>query len=119
MERSQNLIQTKTLANKICKDELDLSSGIARARIFMVVRIQTYLEFIGFPQNDAARRMLSLIPLLFQEANYDNIDWGDKNASLEQLTDFFELDCMFQNEGKHRAELDDEKFKAYIRQSLP
>ncbi len=114
MENSQNLDATKLLAHKILAEQVNLSNPIAKARIFMVVRIQTYLEFIGFPQGEHARQKLSLIPLLFQEANYDNIEWSDSSASLEQLNDFFELDCMFQNAGKKRAELDRETFKAYI-----
>ncbi len=84
----------------------------------MVVRIQTYLEFVGFPKDLSAKRKLCLIPLLFQEANYDNLDWTSRSGSLEQLTDFFELDCMFQNDGKKRSELNCETFKAYIDSSL-
>ena len=84
----------------------------------MVLRIQTYLEFIGFSQTEAAKRRLSLVPLLFQEANYDNIDFSNRTACLEQLADFFELDCMFQNEGTSRAELDDKTSKTYIDRSM-
>ena len=84
----------------------------------MVIRIQTYLEFVGFPQAESAKRRLSLIPLIFQEANYDNIDFSNRSACLEQLADFYELDCMFQNEGTGRAELDDKTFKAYINRSM-
>ena len=69
----------------------------------MVIRIQTYLEFVGFPQAESVKRRLSLIPLIFQEANYDNIDFCNRSACLEQLADFYELDCMFQNEGTSRA----------------
>ncbi len=118
MENSQNLDATKLLANRVLTEQVNLSDPIAKARIFMVVRIQTYLEFIGFPQGEHARQRLGLIPLIFQEANYDNLDWSDNSAFLEQLNDFFELDCMFQNGGKKRAELDRQTFKAYIDGSL-
>ncbi len=104
MENSQNLEATKLLAHKILNEHVNLSDPIARARIFMVVRIQTYLEFIGFPQGKHSKQRLGLIPLLFQEANYDNLDWSSNSVFLEQLNDYFELDCMFQNGGKKRAE---------------
>jgi hypothetical protein len=106
------------LTVRICGEAADLTSAIAKSRVLMTARIQTYLEFIGFPQSHADKRKLSLIPLLFQEANYDNIDWTNRVAYLEHLNDFFELDCMFQNEGKNRADLGEEEFKAYIDRSL-
>jgi hypothetical protein len=117
-ENSQNIHQTKELINKILKENYELSGSVARTRIYMVISIQTYLEFIGFPKTQAVKRRLSLVPLLFQEANYDNIDFCNRAACLEQLADFFELDCMFQNEGISRAELDDKTFKTYIDRSM-
>ena len=71
-----------------------------------------YLEK-GFPKALTEEKM-SLIPFHFQEAIYDGIYWEEQNADLHQMEISFELDCIFQNEGKMRCELSEDEFRRYI-----
>ena len=48
---------------------------------------------------------LSLVPFLFQEANYDDIDWSRKDSDLGHLEAFFELDLLVQFAGRERSDI--------------
>lgn len=67
----------------------------------------------GFPLPRTEEKM-SLFPSHFQEAIYDSINWEQQNADLLHLELSFELDCIFQNEGKKRKELTKTEFKKYM-----
>ena len=67
----------------------------------------------GYPKA-LTKEELSLIPLHFQEAMYDGINWENQDAGLGHLEFDFQIDCIFQNEGKTRNELSPEEFKKYV-----
>ena len=90
---------------------------ISNLRLSRLIDISIYYLKFGFP-NKLSKFDKSLIPLTFQEANYDDIHWTDKNAELRHLSSILEIDCMFQNEGKNRCELSEEEFKNYIKFSF-
>ena len=72
----------------------------------------------GFPISKEDKLALSLEPFVFQEANYDEIDWTSKNADLSHLEHIFNIDVQLQNEGKTRSELRDEEFDEYVQLSF-
>ena len=78
--------------------------------------IYDYFLENGFPKALTKER-LSLIPCHFQEAIYDGINWTEQNADLGHLEIDFQVDCIFQNEGKTRNELSSEEFKRYVEYS--
>lgn len=69
----------------------------------------------GYPETETDRIRLSLVPLLFQEANYDDIGWMIQEADLRQLRQFFELDHLVQTGGLSRAEASPEAFARYVK----
>ena len=73
--------------------------GIERLRLNILQEIKSYYKDNGYPKELAIHK-LSLIPSLFQEANYDNIVWSSQNGELGHLNILFQLDCMFHNSGK-------------------
>ena len=81
-------------------------------------RAQQYLHANGWPETREDRFALSLVPLIFQEANYDDIDWGDQGASLGRLEWMFSIDVLVQSKGRARAELNEDEFSEYIELSM-
>ena len=78
--------------------------GIERLRLNILQEIKSYYKDNGYPKELSIHK-LSLIPSLFQEANYDNIVWSSQNGELGHLNILFQLDCMFHNSGKSREKL--------------
>lgn len=68
----------------------------------------------GFPVSEAEKVRLSLVPLVFQEANYDDIGWMLQNENLRQLSGFLALDHLVQSGGRSRAEASPPEFAAYV-----
>ena len=68
----------------------------------------------GFPVSEGEKARLSLVPLVFQEANYDDIGWMLQNENLRQLSGFLELDYLVQSGGRSRAEASPAEFAAYV-----
>src|SRR5258706_13541961 len=85
---------------------------IVQFRLYKLNAIKEHFKERGHPQRITLNH-LSLLPAYFQEAIYDGIDWWKQNTSLQQLKIEFELDCMFQNEGKMREELSPREFEEY------
>ena len=81
-------------------------------------KMNLFLEEKGFPQTDEDKCALSLVPYIFQEANYDTIEWTDKNANLDHLKELFDFDFYVQSGGKMREEVTDEEFHKYVLDSL-
>jgi hypothetical protein len=91
--------------------------GNIRLRQFLIM--EDCLNAIGFPTEDEHKARVSLVPYIFQEANYDGICWTDqKNADLAGLSVYFDLDCMVQNQGRQRDEMTAEEFTKYVDDSL-
>jgi len=92
--------------------------GLAATRLFAVGRIADFLETDGFPATEDEKASLSLVPFIFQEANYDDIDWSQKGSDLRQLRRFFELDLLVHFAGRERSEITDIDYAEYYASSL-
>lgn len=116
----KNILEiVKKIDELISKYQKDVANDpILFARKNALEHVKNYLQSKGFPKSLSAKSKLSLAPLLFQEANYDGIEWTERNADLEQLTDMFEIDYLVQNFGKTRKEASQEEFEKYIQDSL-
>jgi hypothetical protein len=55
---------------------------------------------------------------VFQEANYDDIDWTDRAAPLGHLSGIFEIDVAVQSDGRERHELTDAEYNEYVQISF-
>jgi len=89
------------------------STAFVSYRQKILQMIYNYFLQNGFPSARTEEKM-SLFPAHFQEAIYDGIDWEKQNADLAHMELSFEIDCIFQNEGKKRKELTKEEFKKYM-----
>jgi hypothetical protein len=91
--------------------------GISKFRNSIFGEIHEYYTLNGFPAS-LTKYELSLIPSVFQEANYDGINWTDRTENLGHLSTIFDLDCMFQNKGNTRVDLTDKEFDNYVKFSM-
>jgi len=92
--------------------------GLAATRLFAVGRISDYLATDGFPSTEDEKISLSLVPFIFQEANYDGIEWSEKDSDLQHLRRFFELDMLVHFAGRERSEITDSDYAQYYAISL-
>ena len=92
--------------------------GLAATRLIAVGQIAEYLATDGFPSNDHEKIRLSLVPFIFQEANYDEIDWSQKGSDLRHLKSFFEVDLLVHFAGRERSDINDNDFAQYYALSL-
>jgi hypothetical protein len=92
--------------------------GLAATRRFAVGRIAEYLASDGFPSTEDEKIRLSLVPFIFQEANYDDIDWSEKGSDLRHLKSFFELDLLVHFAGRERSDISDDDYAQYFELSL-
>ena len=91
---------------------------IGNVRLRQLLLMEDCLNAIGFPTEPGHRARVSLVPYIFQEANYDDISWTDQQADLAHLSSYFELDFMVQNQGRERSEVTAEQFKQYVEDSF-
>ena len=92
---------------------------IARARHDAVRGIEAALKAGGYPAAERDQLALSIVPFVFQEANYDGIDWGSRDSTtLDQLGDMLEIDFLTQIAGKRRADASDAEITEYRQRSL-
>jgi hypothetical protein len=89
------------------------STSVVSTRRAILQEIYDYYKENGFPIA-LTKESLSLIPFHFQEARYDGIEWYKQNGDLGHLLDDFQIDCIFQNEGKNRQQLTKAEFEKYI-----
>ena len=87
---------------------------IARIRRAVLLHARNVLAQRGFPTDPSEQRELSIVPLVFQEALYDDIDWYERRAPLGRLATYFVIDFAIQSGGRERAEVTDETFGAYV-----
>lgn len=95
----------------------EFDNGIEGFRYFKLQQLQEDYSNHGFPES-CTKLELSLMPTVFQEANYDDINWAKQNARLRHMNPILELDCMFHNEGKMRSRLERSQFDRYVQFSL-
>ncbi len=91
-----------------------VGDGVAVVRNSALLQLRDILQRTGFPTDRNQRRELSLVPFVFQEANYDDIDWTDRAAPLGHLSAIFEIDVAVQSDGRERHELTDAEYNAYV-----
>ena len=72
----------------------------------------------GWPERQEDRLALSLVPLVLQEANYDDIEWTVQAAPLGNLEPLFCIDVLVQSKGRTRAELSKDAFSEYVQLSF-
>jgi hypothetical protein len=77
-------------------------------------QVRGYLSSHGWPESREDRLALSLVPLIFQEANYDDIEWTVQAAPLGGLEPLWGIDVLVQSKGRTRAELSEDEFSKYI-----
>ena len=105
---------------KVIAEARELAAGAPRKDPVALVRqrhsamIADTLASSGFPVSEVEKARLSLIPLVFQEANYDDIGWMLQNENLRQLSGFLELDHHVQCGGQSRGEAGSTEFSAYV-----
>ncbi len=92
--------------------------AIAVARHSALLHLRDVLQRTGFATDRNQRRELSLVPLVFQEANYDDIDWTDRAAPLGHLSGIFAIDVAIQSDGRERHELSDAEYIEYVHKSF-
>ncbi len=91
-----------------------IGNGVAVARHSALLRLRDILQDTGFPTDRIQRLELSLVPVVFQEANYDDIDWTDRAAPFGHLSGIFAIDVAVQTGGRERHELTDGEYNAYV-----
>jgi len=87
---------------------------IGNVRLRQLLLMEDCLNAIGFPTEREHKARVSIVPYVFQEANYDDISWTDQRADLAHLGPWFELDFMVQNQGRERSEASDQEFNRYV-----
>ena len=95
-----------------------VGNAVAAARHGALLHVRDVLQRTGLPTDRKQRRELSLVPFIFQEANYDDIDWTDRVAPLEQLSGIFAIDVAVQSNGRERHELTDADYNDYVQISF-
>ncbi len=95
-----------------------VGDGVAVVRHAALLQLRDILQTTGFPTDRTQRRELSLVPFVFQEANYDDIDWTDRAAPLGHLSAIFEIDVAVQSDGRERHELTDTEYNEYVDRSF-
>ena len=96
---------------------LSTSSGrIAEARVAILKRLKAALSG-GFPLREDYES-LSLVPFIFQETNYDGIDWSQQGADLAQLTPLFEIDACIWSGGRFLEEFSKAEHSEYVAAAL-
>ncbi len=87
---------------------------IGNVRLRQLLLMEDCLNAIGFPTHAEHKARVSLVPYIFQEANYDDISWTSQQADLAHLSVYFELDFMVQNQGRERGEATEQEFQRYV-----
>ncbi len=93
-------------------------SAVAEARHGALLHLRDVLQRTGLPRDRQQRCELSLVPFIFQEANYDDIDWTDRAAPLGHLSGIFAIDVAAQSDGRERHELTDAEYNDYVQISF-
>jgi len=87
---------------------------IGNVRLRQLLLTEDCLNAIGFPTEAEHKARVSLVPYVFQEANYHDISWTDQHADLAHLGPYFDMDFMVQNQGRERSEVGEQEFKRYV-----
>ena len=101
---------------KLIRDVLAIPSNdpVGRSRQTFARKIQAALESGGYPASEPDQLALSIIPYVFQEANYDDIDWWSRDsAKHRQLKNLLEIDFLTQMAGKRREDASDAEIEDY------
>jgi hypothetical protein len=94
------------------------ANPIGNVRLRQLLLMEDCLNAIGFPTESEHKARVSLVPYIFQEANYDGISWTDQHADLAHLAPYFDLDFMVQTRGRERSEATELEFKQYVEEAF-
>ena len=87
---------------------------VGRFRQDFARKIQAALESGGYPASEPDQLELSIIPFVFQEANYDGIDWWSRDSAKHgQLKSLLEIDFLDADGGKRREDASDTEIEDY------
>ena len=78
------------------------NDSVGQIRRSFLRHIRELLESRQFPLSDADRLDCCAMPYIFQEFNYDDIDWTIRDAKLGHLTDVVEIDVIVWSGGLNR-----------------
>jgi hypothetical protein len=87
--------------------------SILHARVHVLRRMREMLTTSGFPHNDVDRFQTSLVPFIFQEANYDGIDWHVGARGFDHLQQLFDIDFYVAMGGRERDDVATAEEEAY------
>lgn len=119
MKNIEKTLQSIRSLEKEYASEKDLRENkVGHARYLQLVDVEKFLSNLRFPQSDEEKFKYSLVPLIFQEANYDNLDWTKLGSDLGQLQPFFNLDFLIQNDGKELSDSNKDEYHNYVQKSL-
>ena len=92
---------------------------VSTARLSRVIDTIAVLSESGFPTDEPTQLRLSIIPFAFQEANYDGIDWCEREpAKLGPLATLFVIDFLVQMGGRRRQDAAAGEMETYRRRSF-
>ena len=92
--------------------------ALAALRHRALLGVRDALQTTGFPTDRQDRLDLSMVPFVFQEANYDDLGWTDRTESLGHLSGIFAIDVAVQSGGRERHELTDAEYSDYVDMSF-
>jgi hypothetical protein len=107
--------ETAALARKLLVEALDHPvQGIAIPRYAQLIHIIGALDGGSYAAEEDRLVALSIIPFVFQEANWDGIDWWARDSSKHhRLKEILEIDFLTQMAGKRRADASDAEIETY------
>jgi len=117
----KNVPEVVALLHRQIKSGLDHdfdADPIGNVRLRQLLLMEDCLNAIGFPTEPEHKARVSLVPYVFQEANYDDISWTSQNADLAHLASYFDLDFMVQNQGRERSEVSEQEFRRYVEEAF-
>lgn len=106
------------IENTVGPNYFGASDGMQAMRGRRLQAVCDYLRTKGFPSSQRDRSELSLVPFVFQEANYDDITWTTQSAELGHLKEILELDFVVQSGGQARSAASTKEFDSYIDSSF-
>ena len=80
--------------------------------------VREHLATRGFALTEEDKRDLCLMPVVFQELNYDGFSWSKRENPLGALEDIVEIDVVVWSGGFCRSEISDSEYRRYWRHCL-
>jgi len=94
------------------------SDPMTSARRFSLQRLRDRIASRGLTFTEGEKREFCLMPVIFQELNYDDFDWSRRENRLGALDDMVEIDVVAWSGGFRRSEISDSEYRRYWRHCL-